>query len=338
MQQTILVTGGAGYIGSVIVHELVRAGYSVIVVDEKPRHHAFAQTALVHHIVCDYGDTRALEGHLAGSPIDAVIHCAALIEVAESVAQPARYYDVNIVRLIHFLDWMRQRGIRYISASSSSAVYGTVHAGPLHEELVCHPVSPYGRTKLMLEMILHDYAAAYGIVYSCARYFNAAGALPEEGLGEQHEPETHLIPRIFLALQTGKPLVVSGNDYPTLDGSCIRDYVHVRDIAQAHIVLLRYMMTTESSLIVNVGSGLGTSVWKLIAAVEAVTGQRVPVSTGSRRPGDPAELCADTTRLRALGWAPEFSDLPEIIGSAYRFACRGYREGYPRAREFRPEF
>ncbi len=257
---------------------------------------------------------------MARMKFDAVIHFAAYIAVGESTLKPELYFTNNISGSISLFTAMEQAGLRRIVFSSTAAVYGTPERVPITEDFPFAPVSPYGESKVMVEKIL-GWLDQYREVRSVAlRYFNACGAEPGTGLGEQHDPETHLIPLLLRAVETGKPITIFGEDYPTPDGTCIRDYVHVSDLAEAHILAVESLIKGGRSDRFNVGTGSGRSVCEVIQAVEEVTGEKVPYAIGPRRAGDPAELVADSTKLRnTLGWSPKYIGLREIVATAWEF-------------------
>lgn len=317
-EKMILVTGGAGYIGSHTVKELVNAGYEVVVVDDLSFGHR--ELVLTPNLVCaDIRDRAALNQVFRRFPVTAVLHFAALTSVPESMADPARYYEVNLLGTINLLEAMRSHGVKLFVFSSSAAVYGDPQKIPIPEDHPTRPKSPYGKTKLMVEEILSDYARAYGLRFVSLRYFNAAGSDPEGKIGEWHEPERHLIP-IVLEVAVGKRsyLEIYGTDYETFDGTGIRDYIHVSDLAQAHVLALKHLEEGGESAIYNLGIGRGYSVREVVEICRRVTGRKIPVQECSRRPGDPAILVADPSRAqRELGWTPKFTDLEPIVKTAW---------------------
>ena len=315
----ILVTGGAGYIGSHTVHLLRRRGYEVAVVDDLSRGHEHNVRSVPFHRVTLL-DTDALTRILSDERCDAVIHFAAYIAVGESTQKPELYFTNNVSGSLSLFTAMERAGVRRLVFSSTAAVYGTPSRVPILEDFPYAPVSPYGESKVMVEKIL-DWLDQYrGLRNICLRYFNACGAEPDSGLGEEHEPETHLIPLLLRAVETGKPVTVFGTDYPTADGTCIRDYIHVTDLAQAHILAVQSLLDEGISGKFNVGTGVGKSVKEVIKAVEAVTGESVPFVVGARRDGDPAELVANSDRLqRTFGWKPAYRDLRKIVQTAWEF-------------------
>jgi len=321
----ILVTGGAGYIGSHTVIQLQDAGYDVVVVDNLSRGHREAVDPARLRVV-DLLDTEALVGVMEEKPCAAVIHFAAYIAVGESMKIPAVYFRNNVAGSISLLDAMVRTGIRNIVFSSTAAVYGMPERTPIVETEPYAPVSAYGESKVMVERLLDWFDRIHGVRSVCLRYFNAAGADPEGRAGEMHEPETHLIPLLFRAIQTGEPITLFGDDYPTDDGTCIRDYIHVTDLAAAHIRAVEALGAGSPSRRFNAGTGRGFSVREVLRTVEEVTGKPVPHRIGPRRDGDPAALVADSGRLqREMGWNPRYSDLRTIVETAWRWELR--REG-----------
>jgi UDP-glucose-4-epimerase GalE len=315
--RAILVTGGAGYIGSHACKALARAGYRPVVLDNLSRGHrgAVRWGPLVE---ADLADRDALLAAMRHHSVGAVMHFAALAYVGESVADPALYYRNNVGGTLCLLDAMREAGIGRIVFSSTCATYGTPERVPIDETAPQHPVNPYGETKLAIERVLHWYAAAYGIRSVALRYFNAAGADPEGEIGEEHDPETHLIPLVIDAALGRRPeIAIFGTDYPTPDGTAIRDYIHVQDLAEAHVAALAYLTERRDSAAMNLGTGAGYSVREVIAAAQAVSGRRVPQREAPRRAGDPAALVADPSlAIRLLGWRARISDLNTILRTA----------------------
>jgi UDP-glucose-4-epimerase GalE len=318
----ILVTGGAGYIGSHTVRQLLHGGHDVTVVDNLSKGHRHNVPADRLYEV-DVADTESLTRLIRKKKCEAVIHFAAFIAVGESMREPARYFRNNVAGSLSLLDAMVQTGVKHIVFSSTAAVYGNPHTSPILESFPIQAVNPYGESKVMVETLLGWFDQIHHLTSVCLRYFNASGADPEGGLGEEHEPETHLIPLILRAAQTGQPVTVFGTDYPTPDGSCIRDYIHVNDLAQAHILAVEYLAGGGPSDKFNVGTGTGHSVLDVIRAVEEVTGQKVPYVTGPRREGDPPALVASSQKLRdGLGWTPRYGDLRTIVEHAWKFQTR----------------
>ncbi len=316
---TILVTGGAGYVGSHCCLALHRAGHKVVVYDNLANgHERFVKWGPVER--GDIRDRARLSEVFAKHRPAAVLHCAALIEVGESVQHPDRFYDNNVTGALVLLDVMRETGVKPFVFSSTCATYGEPRRMPMDETHPQAPVSPYGWTKLMIEQASRDIAAAHGLRFAHLRYFNAAGAAPDEGIGERHEPETHAIP---LALQTllgrRKSFKIFGQDYGTRDGSCLRDYVHVLDLADAHVRAIERLIGGGASLAANLGTGDGVTVLELLAAIERVTGQRVPTEAAARREGDAAALVADNSHARReLGWTPT-RGIDAVIADAWKW-------------------
>ena len=314
---TILVTGGAGYVGAHCCLALARAGHRVVAYDNLANGHA----GFVKWGPFERGDIRdkaRLRAVFAQYAPDAVLHCAALIEVGESVKNPARFYDHNVLGALAVLEAMREAGVGVFAFSSSCAIHGAPLRLPLDETQPFAPISPYGWTKLLVERASRDFAAAYGLKYAHLRYFNAAGAAAEQGIGERHDPESHAIPlALFTLLGRRDSFNIFGTDYATRDGSCLRDYVDVRDLAQAHVRALERLLSGGESLAVNLGAGEGVTVLELLAAIEKVTGRKVPATPAPRRQGDCPALVADNALARReLGWAPEHG-LDAIIASAW---------------------
>ena len=320
-QPCVLVTGGAGYIGSHASEALARAGYLPVAYDNLSR--GFRR--LVKFGPLEEGDirdrARLVEVMTRLRPV-AVMHFAALTYVGESVEDPALYYDNNVRGALTLLDAMRDSGVDRLVFSSTAAVYGLPEVQPITEEAVHAPINPYGRTKLMIEQALRDYSAAYGIRSASLRYFNACGAHPTADIGELHEPETHLIPRALMAVAGQiEALDVMGWDYPTSDGTAIRDYIHVCDLADAHVAAVKYLEAGGATASMNLGTGKGFSVKEIVDSVGRATGRPVPVRKAPRRAGDPPMLVADPGRARqALGFDPKWTDMDAIIATAWRFA------------------
>ena len=315
----ILVTGGAGYIGSHTVKLLLARGHDVTVFDNLSAGHRAAVPA-DRLVVGDLRDIDHLDQLMLVNRVEAVVHFAALASVGESVTNPAKYYTNNLLYSLNLLDRVRKLGIGRFVFSSTCATYGTPQAVPITEDEKQLPINPYGNTKLAFERALADYAAAYPFGFCALRYFNAAGASPDGTIGEDHDPETHLIPLVFQAATGKRPHVeVFGTDYPTPDGTCVRDYIHVDDLAEAHALALE-RIAPGSKLAYNVGIGRGFSVREVIRTVEEVTGKAVPVKEAPRRAGDPAELVADATKIRReLGWTPKYTDLRSILETAWKW-------------------
>jgi UDP-glucose 4-epimerase len=316
----LLVTGGAGYIGSHTVRLLLKQGHDVVVVDNlsKGYRHNVPEGRLRE---LDLADTAALASLMREHGTEAVIHFAAFIAVGESMREPERYFANNVSGSLSLLTAMVQAGVKHIVFSSTAAVYGNPQGSPIAESFPIQPVNPYGESKVMVETMLRWFDRIHGVTSVCLRYFNASGADPEGRLGEEHEPETHLIPLLLRAVMTGKPVTVFGADYDTPDGTCIRDYIHVNDLAQAHILAVEHLAGGGASDQFNVGTGTGHTVMEMIHAVEAVTGRKVPYTMGPRRDGDPPSLVAASDKLRTgLGWSPEYPELRTIVQHAWNFA------------------
>jgi UDP-arabinose 4-epimerase len=316
----VLVTGGAGYIGSHTAKALAQAGHEVVVLDNFSGGHRWA----VKWGPCvegDLGDAALVTQALKTYGIDAVLHFAASIQVGESVRDPKKYFWNNVVNTLRLLDAMLAAGVPHIVFSSSAAVYGNPERVPIPEAHPTRPVNPYGDTKLMMERALQWYGAAYGIRWTALRYFNAAGADPDGDLGEEHDPESHLIPLVILAALGRTPYVeVFGTDYDTPDGTAIRDYIHIVDLADAHVKALQYLARGGESRALNLGTGEGHTVREVIAAVSKVSGGPVPVRDAPRRAGDPPALVADPAQAASLlGWKPRYAGLSEIVESAWKW-------------------
>ncbi|AKP73572.2 UDP-glucose 4-epimerase [Piscirickettsia salmonis] len=324
--KSVLVVGGAGYIGSHMVLCLQQAGIHTVVLDDLSSGHKEVIAAITgcELVQGDLGDKALLRQLFQRYQFDAVMHFAAFIQVGESVEKPAMYYDNNVVKTLSLLDVMREFAIFNFIFSSTAAVYGEPQYSPIDVSHQKAPVNPYGRSKWMLEQILADYDVAYGLKSTCLRYFNAAGADPEGRTGESHDPETHLIPLILQAA-AGKreSIAVFGRDYDTPDGTCLRDYVHVSDLCAAHLLALEKMMKTGQSARYNLGNGQGFSVQQVIDMAAQVTGKKIKVVDAPRRQGDPARLIADASLAeKELAWLPKFSDLPTIIEHAWQWELR----------------
>jgi len=328
MSQSILVTGGAGYVGSHACKALAGAGYRPVVYDNLSRGHR-AAVLWGPLVEGDLHDTGRLVEALRSHHVTAVMHFAAFAYVGESVSRPELYYRNNVVGTLALLEAMRETGVATIVFSSTCAVYGVPEALPIRETTAKAPLSPYGETKLAIERALHWYGGAHGMRYAALRYFNAAGADLDGQIGEEHDPETHLIPLILrAALGRGDPLQIFGTDYPTPDGTAIRDYIHVADLADAHVRALAHLAAGGDSLQLNLGTGSGHSVREVVAAVERIAGRPVPRQEAPRRAGDPPELVADPALVFArLGWRPAHSDLDTIIRTALAWETRSRAAG-----------
>jgi UDP-glucose 4-epimerase len=327
MPSHILIVGGAGYIGSHMVARLAGTPYPVVILDNLSRGHT-ESVLNGTFIQGDMSDTALLDRIFTEHPVTAVFHFAAFAAVGESVSQPMLYYQNNVVNTINLLNAMVRHKVPYFIFSSTCAIFGVPAQIPITEDLPYAPISPYGQTKLVVENLLPEYSQAYGLKYSCLRYFNAAGADPQGRIGENHDPETHLIP-LALGTLTGrfKNITIFGEDYPTPDGTCVRDYIHINDLAEAHLLALRRLEGGAPSRNYNLGNGKGFSVRQIIQAIETVTGKKVPVAAGPRRPGDPPQLVGSSARAREeLGWKPAF-DLNAIIRTAWNWHRKTDNEG-----------
>lgn len=322
---SILVTGGAGYIGSVATEELIKAGYQVVVYDNLLQGHRQAVHPEAVFVQADLADIQALNGVFEEHGIRAVMHFAAHSIVAFSMRQPLRFVRENVSNAISLLESMIAHGVTQFILSSTANVYGDPERVPIREQDRLAPSSPYGESKLMIERILHWCEVRYGLQYASLRYFNAAGA--SESYGEDHDPETHLIPLLMkVALGQKERLDIYGDDYATRDGTCVRDYIHVVDLAQAHILALQAL--DEGSGIYNLGNGAGFTVREVVAAAREVTGHAIPAEVAPRRQGDPASLVASSEKIqRELGWKARFPNLNEIVESAWRWH-RAHPQGY----------
>ncbi len=325
----VLVTGGAGYIGSHAVVRLLEAGHEVTVVDNLSTGHRSAAPR-DRLIECDIADTDTLAALMRGRRVEAVMHFAASCLVPESVQEPAKYYENNISGTLRLLAAMRRAGVQLIVFSSTCATYGLPSRVPIAEDERQEPINPYGFSKLAIERALREYSAAYGLGAVALRYFNAAGADPAGRLGEDHDPETHLIPIVLQVALGQRPCVkIYGTDYPTRDGTCIRDYIHVLDLAEAHRLALERLEPGRFDAF-NLGSGRGYSVREVIEVARRITGKQIEAVESDRRPGDPPELVAAANRVRReLGWSPNYSDLDYIIETAWQWHSthpRGYQD------------
>jgi UDP-glucose-4-epimerase GalE len=315
----VLVTGGAGYIGSHAAKALANKGYIPVTYDSLVNGHRWA-VRWGPFLQGDIGDkAKLLETMRRYQPV-AVIHFAAFAYVGESMRRPALYFENNVTKSLTLLDAVAEAGVRHFVFSSSCATYGTPAQMPIREDTPQHPVSPYGETKLIIERALRWYGLAYDVSLATLRYFNAAGADLNGELGEAHSPETHLIPLVLDSTMGGRTVDVYGDDYPTPDGTCVRDYIHVSDLAEAHVRALEYLLEGGKSITLNLGTGEGSSVGQVISMVEQVTGRRVSRRAAPRRPGDPPVLVADSSLARrVLAWHPTHSGLDSIIRSAWRW-------------------
>lgn len=316
----VLVTGGAGYIGSVVAKQLMAAGHQVVVYDNLSKGHRAAVPRGAEFITADVGDRAALDSVLQRG-IQAVMHFAALIEAGESMQAPERYFRNNSANALTLLEAMLAHGVKHLVFSSTAALYGEPEHTPIEESDPLRPNNAYGESKLMVERMLGWFHRVHGLHYASLRYFNAAGAAGE--LGEAHHPESHLIPlTLQVALGQGEHISINGSDYPTRDGTCVRDYIHVLDLAAAHLLALR-ALETSSQLVYNLGNGQGFSVREVIAACREVTGHSIPEKIGPRRPGDPAVLVASSRKIQSeLGWKPQVANLEDIVASAWEWHQR----------------
>ena len=319
----VLVAGGAGYIGSQTAKALARAGHEPVVYDNLSSGHRWA-VKWGASVEGDLADTRLLATTLKTHRVEAILHFAASIEVGESVENPRKYFWNNVVNTLRLLDAALEEGVQAIVFSSSAAVYGNPEKIPIPENHPARPVNPYGETKRMMERALEAYGAAYGIRWVALRYFNAAGADPDGELGEEHDPESHLIPLVIQAALGRRPHVeVYGTDYPTPDGTAIRDYIHIVDLADAHVRALEYLARGGGSMVLNLGTGTGHSVRDVIAAVGRMCEGRVPFRDAPRRAGDPPVLVADPARaMEVLNWKPQHPGLDSIVESAWKWHSR----------------
>ena len=317
----ILVCGGAGYIGSHAVHALVEKGEEVVIVDNLQTGHRGALNPAAKFYEGDIRDASVLDKIFTENKIEAVIHFAANSLVGESMEKPLLYFNNNVYGMQVLLEGMVRHGVDKIVFSSTAATYGEPKRVPIHEDDETCPTNTYGETKLTMEKMMKWVSRANGVRYVSLRYFNAAGALPDGSIGEDHKTETHLIP-LILQVPTGRRdhITVFGDDYPTPDGTCLRDYIHVVDLADAHVLALEYLRKGGASDIFNLGNGQGFSVKEMIAAAEKATGRSIKVEIGARRAGDPAQLIASSEKARTvLGWKPQFTDVEQVIGTAWKW-------------------
>jgi len=320
MTQEILVVGGAGYIGSHSVRLLKDAGLKPVVLDSLICGYADA-VGDAELIVGDIGNRELLDNLFSTRKFAGVMHYASFIQVGESVIKPAKYYDNNVARTLVLLDAMVEHQVQNFIFSSTAAIFGNPAYSPIDEKHPKEPVNPYGRSKLMVEQLLADYNKAYGLKYGCLRYFNAAGAMPDGTIGERHEPETHLIPLILQAASGRRAeITVFGNDYATIDGTCERDYIHICDLADAHLLLLQSLQGGVETAHFNLGTGKGYTVMEVINAAAKITGNKIPVKIAARRAGDPVSLVANGDLAKdKLGWKPKISDLETIVQHAWNW-------------------
>ena len=321
-KQTILVTGGSGYIGSHTVKALQQVGYKVLILDNLVYGHKdIAEILGAELIVGDTNDRDLLDQLFSDRPISAVMHFAAYAYVGESVTQPDKYYRNNVVGTLTLLEAMVAANIKTFVFSSTCATYGVPQQTPITEDHPQAPINPYGATKLMVERILQDFDVAYGLKSVIFRYFNAAGADPDGVIGEDHNPETHLIPLILLtALGKRDAITIYGSDYPTPDGTCLRDYIHVTDLAEAHVLGLEYLLNSNKSEIFNLGNSNGFSVKEVIDTAKQITGKPIKVLFGDRRAGDPPALVGSSEKAKKiLNWQPKYADLKLILQHAWQW-------------------
>ena len=316
--KTVLVVGGAGYIGSHMVWLLGRKGVDVVTLDNLSSGH---RDAVLHgqFVHGDIANQLILDKVFCEHKFDAVMHFASFIQVGESMQDPAKYYQNNVVNTLNLLNAMLTHGVDKFIFSSTAAIFGEPEYSPIDEAHAKRPINPYGWSKLMVEQALADYDCAYGLKSVCLRYFNAAGAHPDGLLGERHDPETHLIPLVLQAASGRRPHIsVFGRDYDTPDGTCIRDYIHILDLAEAHWLALQHLQSGKESSAFNLGNGNGYSVESVIQAAKRVTGKTIPVQEGQRRLGDPARLVANATKIKQeLGWQPAYAQLDTIVEHAW---------------------
>ncbi len=325
----ILICGGAGYIGSHMVRALLNSNHQVTVFDNLSTGYAWAVPRPdAQLIVGDLLDSEALGALFQSNAFDAVMHFSAKSLVGESVQDPNLYYMNNVVGTLNLITAMREAGVDRFVFSSTAATFGNPQSDFIDESHPQQPINPYGQSKLMVERILSDYSTAYGLNSVSLRYFNAAGADPSGVIGEAHEPETHLIPNILRSIldRASMQLKIFGDDYDTPDGTCVRDYIHVNDLADAHLKALHYMEQHEGAHVFNLGNGSGFSVLEVLAAAEKIVGQAIPYEKASRRPGDPAMLVADSSLARKeLDWEPTYTDIQSIIETTWHWHSEGHR-------------
>lgn len=321
---TVLVTGGAGYIGSHTCKALAAAGHRPVVYDNLSNgHHWAAKWGPL--IEADILDQAALAHTIEIYRPDSVIHFAGSIEAGESVRDPGKYHGNNSFGSLSLLQVLARTDVRHMVFSSTAAVYGTPERTPIPEDHPLAPINPYGNSKLAVERMLADFETAHGLRHVALRYFNAAGADPDGDIGEAHEPETHVIPlALRAAIDPDRRFTVFGTDYPTTDGTAVRDFVHVTDLADAHVAALDFLSAEDRSECFNIGTGQGHSVSEIVTAVQETTGQRMRLTFGQRRPGDPATLVADSGKAqRILNWKPRFLDIQKIVATAFKWECEG---------------
>ncbi len=323
----VLVTGGAGYIGSHAVRELLDTKHTVVVLDNLSHGHRKAIDSRASFVQGDTSDSKILRDIFQNYHIQSVMHFAADIEVGESVVNPLKYYQNNFSNALNLLGCMKENGINKLVFSSTAAVYGNPEKTPIEETQIRNPINPYGRSKMMTEMAIEDFSRAHGMGFTILRYFNVAGAHPEAMIGEDHRPESHLLPRILKAAQTSSAVKIFGTDYSTRDGTCIRDYVHVVDLVRAHILALNSLQEGKGD-VYNIGSQSGFTVKEVIRACEQVTGLKIKVHEEDRRPGDPDVLVASSHKIRSkLNWTPLYPSMETIVAHAWNWHSK-CPEGY----------
>jgi UDP-glucose 4-epimerase len=329
----VLVTGGAGYVGSHAVRALIEAGHAVVVLDNLSSGHAAAVCPQAKLIVGELGDEVLLDEVCGQTPFDAAMHFAAYIEVGESVVDPLKFYDNNVGNSVRLLRALQRHGVKRFVFSSTCAIYGVPDRMPITEDMPRAPASPYARAKVAVEWALEDSAQAWGLGFVALRYFNAAGAAGDATIGEDHDPESHLIPNVLkVALGQREHLLLFGTDYDTRDGTCERDYVHVEDLADAHVLAIGAVRPGEQRFN-NAGTGHGATVRELVEVAREVTGHPIPVVEVERRPGDVPVLCADSSKIqRDLGWSPKYGNLRDIVASAW-----AWHRAHPNGFDDRPE-
>lgn len=327
----VLVTGGAGYIGSVMTRLLVENNYEVVVFDSLDNGYAEAVDPRATFVEGNIAEQEKLEGLFKEHKFEGVFHFAGVISMAESMQDPEKYFRINTFCTLNLLEMMRKTGTKYLIFSSTAGVYGNPTVTPIPEDHPKNPTNPYGESKLMVEKILSWYDTAFGIKSICLRYFNAAGATLDGKLGEQHKDESHIIPLAIGALKENKPFTIFGNDYDTPDGTCVRDYVHIEDLANAHLLALNSLVAGGKSTVYNVGTGKGYSNREVAQKISEVSGQTLQITSGEKRPGDAGTLVADSSRIqKELGWKPQYSDLTTIVKTAWDFHNR---LGHPKRSE-----
>ena len=317
----ILVTGGAGYIGSHVIKDLLLDNHQVTVIDDKESKKIFFKEKKVNYLKVNLLEKKKLKEIFHNLQIDAVMHFAAVIDVNESIIDPSLYYRNNVIGSLNILDLMVEYNTKHFIFSSTAAVYGNTKQDVISEDHIKNPISPYGNSKSIVEEILSHYQKAFNIRFSILRYFNACGAHTDGTIGECHDPETHLIPLILqVASGRRRSLEVFGNNFNTIDGTCVRDYIHVMDVSSAHVMALENLLNKKKSSTFNIGSGKGYSVSRIIKEVEKCTSMKIPFSVKERRKGDPDSLIADIKKIKdSLGWVPKYSNLQNIISTAWKW-------------------